>query len=340
MVWKNDPELAKAAGRILGAEGVTARRNGDQVLLRGTPYGRVEILRLEGGYLVAAERPPSGPAAGAPLSEDLRHHLEKHELQPVFTVRTEDPADALRALADFTGDSAEDWSPFLLPVRTDAALVGEARIRRSEEAQAFLSARGAGDPLLAVSGPRGIGRRTLLATAAMRAGRKAVELPLGRILVPERVLKSPLEMLLETTLAAVEALDESRILIVSDGEILSRVTSPAREQALLELSRLPRLALVATAAPAGVVDLPCPGLAGGGEVEELLAAEGPEPVFLGPALTMLAAAAKVEGHGILPGRLLFLVRLARTIAGPDAGELPPDAVLPAIRAAARAWVTP
>jgi len=340
MKWQEAPELSRAAAEIFRDPEVLARRRGEQYCVDHTVYGRVELVKVKNGYLVAAELPPPGRFAPPRLSADLAAHLARHDLSPVLTVPTEEPAEALRELARL-GEEGEQavppWSPFVRPIPEGREVVGEDRIRAARDLRAVLDVRVDGDPPPALTGVPGAGRRTLVAAAAAELGLTPLELPLGRILVPDRVMQSPLELLIDTLLGAAAALEPDGLLALTEAEILHHVKPADRFEIHAELCRLPSAVLVTAHPLPGCVTLACKGLDGPEAAAELLRVEAPEIELIDAALGMACAAARGPDRLVLPARLLFVVRLAHSLDNARKGPLSPDDLAPAVRLAGDAW---
>ena len=144
-------------------------------------------------------------------------------------------------------------------------------------------------------------------------------------------------------MGAADHLGPNDVLVISDAEIFQRVERLRRPHMLRELALLPRVCLLSrqTSPPQdGVVPLACPGLESYHEVEALVAAEFPDVSFEGAALELLAQSAAYDTVGVIPGRLLYLVRLAVTLLGLASGSpivLAPDEAANVISLARPAW---
>ncbi len=351
MPWKPDRAATGLARTVFEGYEPTVRRNGGHYLVDGTPYGLLELIALGGRYLVATRAPPVGAVTldAERLPDEVRRHLDRNGLKPWKIVPGDDLAVALEHVEDEQGGEEVPevpWSHYVRPLAEPPALVGEARRRTAKLMAGLVKAQGPDDPIPALTGPAGVGKRTVAATAAGRLGLHGVELPLGRILI-DRVFSTPAETLLGTLLAAAEAVAEGQeLLVASGGEWLARLPGGARRQMLAELSRLPNAVLVAgdgaVGRMRGIAAVPCPGLGEAAEVEQLLAAGFPQVRLLGSAREMICRAAAVRGVGILPGRLLYVVRLAVALMEHPEGkapELSPDEAATAIRIARGAWET-
>ena len=356
MSWRVDPKATRAAAELFGAR-QTVKRNGRQYLLERTPYGQMELIPIgRDRYLVAVESPP----ADAPryprsaLTPELAEHLRSNGLHPWRIVPGAEASEALGNLAraepagqdDATGPA---WSRYTCDLPKGAKLVGADRLRLAERWAGLIAAPAAAGALPAMAGPRGVGKRTLTAEAAGRLGLSAVELPLHRILT-DRILQTPMELFVETALAAISQLSERDLLVVSDAEAIALTPPRQRREILAELGRVPHVVLLAdvgdlsAAQLPGVVPQACPGLAGTEEAGELIATNLPGIELATPALVMLCRAASLHGVGVVPGRLLYTIGLARSLIDPtDPSKLKrisPDEAAPAIELAARAWQAP
>jgi hypothetical protein len=199
-----------------------------------------------------------------------------------------------------------------------------------------------------VEGPYGIGKHQVAVACARLLGLKAVELPLGRMFAL-RMLSTPQELLLDTLLAATPHMSrEPALLVVSDGQLLGTLSQSDFFQALLELNRLPQTVLLATTdnrdALAGwpdTVSLPCPGLKGEEEGRRLLAVAYPQLEFADPVAGALCRAAAAPKLGIVPGRLLYVARLAQALRYPSGKEdrrgLFSDDAIAAVAMVRQAW---
>lgn len=354
--WRTDSRATHAAREAFPEHAPRVFRYGDgQFLLTPTPFGRMELIAVREGYLVAVEHLPDGDDAASreapPLPEPLARHLSANGLRVWKTVPSREPAEVIRSLG--AGGTAPPkpqadgrggvWSPLLLPLAAPGRAVGEVRQARAQAVASLLAARGPGDPLPGLVGPEGVGKRTLLAGLAAEHGWAAIELPLRRVFL-ERVFQTPIECFLELLLAAAGRLGEKDLLVVSDAEMLAGAPEPRQRHIVAELSLLPRVCLAARPVgappPYGVVAMSCPGLDGPEEVAALLAAELPDVRFEGAGLGLLARAASLPGAGVVPGRLLYLVRLAVALFEGEEGApvvLAPDEAARVIGLARSAW---
>jgi hypothetical protein len=89
-----------------------------------------------------------------------------------------------------------------------------------------------------------------------------------------------------------------------------------------------------------VVPVACPALTRVEEVRRLIDAHHPGLSLEEPAPVMAARAGSEPDVGILPGRLLYLIRLGLALREPDAEKdacLTPDDLAPAVRLTSRSW---
>ena len=301
-------------------------------LLDPTPYGAVILVGVQGnGFLVAARRPPQIQVNPSDLPPKLRQDLEQRGFVP-WKLVAGDCATVIRSLVPASPDqqAAESAaepsdSPHLVPMRTSPLLDGENRQRCCHMAAAILDSQQYPGPLAYVRGIDGAGKRTLAATVADRKQwRLRGEMPLGRLFA-ERMLQTPVEGALDAILTLAPACGPADLVAVSDAELLMTVDKRARAILLRELARLPHVVLLARPAadvPDDVAVIACPGLEHTQDARKVIAGEHPEIEFAGGALAMLVRAASVRGVGIVPGRLLYLVRLARAcLTGVRPGDL-------------------
>jgi hypothetical protein len=242
-------------------------------------------------------------------------------------------------------------------------VIGEARNGVVDNVTALLRAAGPDSPVPGLRGFAGVGRRTLAVAAAERLGLVPVELPLGQILAVGRVLQTPLEVLQDTLLAGLKHMTASDLFLVRDAELLSMLPLVQQRAVLEMVGRLPHALLLAdgsleTPPIPGVVYLGCPGLDNESDALALVAAHLPEAKVEGPALRQVCKAASADESGILPGRLLFLVRVALSSSGASAvitddgvgpaetgdvrpsGSIAPDEANQAVEWTADAWRRP
>jgi len=360
MAWETDAAATVAARNAFAPLGCepTVKRNGRQFLVEKTPLGRVEILSFPGHVLVAVQRPPAGGAAVAveALPPDIRRHVAQNRLQP-WKLYSTPSCDLTLILSELAGSpqgsgdaatgapaSAEPWCPYVRRLRREGELVGESRRGLADQLQGLLAAQGEGSPVPALTGPVGVGRRSVVAAAAAELKLDAAELPLDRVFLVERFLQTPPELFLEIVLAAGQSIGGRGLLVVSDAHLLAHLDESHRRHALRELTRLPHAVLVSDSASGvdvpGVAAMACPGL-GAREARRLvgLAHEGLQ--VADPAMEMLCRAAFMPGVGVVPVRLLYMVRLGLSLVkgreGLGASTFSPDDAAPAICLARQAW---
>jgi len=332
MLWETDNRATETAREVFPDHAPRVLCNGKrQYVLQPTPFGRVELVGFDNGFVVAAERPPPGAVIDPDLlPQRLLGHLETHGLRAWKVVYSDDCAEAIRALVreepegnPLSGEGSPSGGvpiPFVCPITSSSGLLGETRQGRCEQLAGLIASQQHPGPLAQLVGPDGVGKRVMAAAAARWMGWSLVgELLLSRLLV-ERVLQRPLETALDTVLAAGASLGADDLLVVSDAELLARLPDPIRRSVVRELARLPHVVLVARpgASPTDQrVTLTCPGLEEMDDVRTLVAAEHPRVSFAGAALHLAARAASVPGVGVIPGRLLYLVRLALALRPRD-----------------------
>lgn len=348
--WCYDADATRAACRFFKGDRAVVQRNGRQLLITGTPAGRLELLPFGHLMLAAAENPPHG------ITERILEHLpsaiighcERHGLRPWKVLQRDDRLGKVLGRLWDDHASVQDsraplWSPLLhyLPSRP---LVGESRHELCDQVGAVLKARRECMPLPLLWGPGGVGRRTLLGEVAARFCLTGIELPLGRLL-SSRVFQSASEACMDFLLEARPELDKV-LLAVSGAEWICSMSSPFdRRWFLDELGRLPHVVLLTDqqlqlATGDRCVILACRGLTIA-QSAELLAVECPRCSVSRPVLEMMARIASLPDVGVVPARLVFLARLAESILGASAAgerrELHPDDVAPAIATVAETW---
>ncbi|HUT91709.1 MAG TPA: hypothetical protein VMY37_19575 [Thermoguttaceae bacterium] len=329
MLWETDNRATETAREVFPDHAPRVLSNGKrQYVLQPTPFGRVELVGFDNGFVVAAERPPPGALIDRDLlPQRLLGHLQTHGLRAWKVVYSDDCTEAIRALVreepDETASLGGASIPFVCPITSSSGLLGETRQGRCEQLAGLIASQQYPGPLAQLVGPDGVGKRVMAAAAARWMGWSLVgELPLSRLLV-ERVLQRPLETALDTVLAAGASLGEEDLLVVSDAELLAKLADPTCRSVVRELARLPHVVLVAR--PGAVrtdqlVTLSCPGLESVDDVRTLVAAEHPRVSFAGAALHLAMRAASVPGVGVLPGRLLYVVRLAMALRPRDLAD--------------------
>jgi len=329
MLWKTDNQATETAREVFPKHLPRVVSNGKrQYLVEPTPFGRVELVGMDHGFVVAAEKPPAGALIDPDrLPERLVGHLNGNGLRPWKVVYSDDCSDVIRALVVAESGRrpamGEVSIPFVSPITSSAELLGEARQGRCEQLAGLIASGRFPGPLVELVGPDGVGKRTTAAAVARRMDWSLVgELPLARLLV-DRVLQTPLETALDTVLAAAASLGAGDLLVVSDAELLELMGKPTCESVLREFARLPHVLLLARPGAVGpdhVVTLECPGLDCAEDARALVEAEYPDIFFAGAALELAIRAATVPGVGLIPGRLLYLVRLAKALRPADVVE--------------------
>jgi hypothetical protein len=332
MFWKADNQATRTAREVFPDHLPRVFCNGRrQYVLEPTPFGRVELVGLERGFVVAAEHPPPGPVIDPTrLPQKLLGHLDSHGLQAWKVIPSDDCAEAIRALvlAEPEPDEAsgEVAIPFLSPIASSSELLGDARRQRAEQLAGLAASQRSAGPLAQLVGPDGVGKRTTAAAVAGQMGwALAGELPLSRLLI-ERVLQTPSETALDTALVAAASLEEDQLLVVSDTELLECLEEETRAAFLRELARLPQVILLARHSALrtpGLVTLECPGLESVGDARALVRAEHPDVSFAGAGFDLAMRAATVRGVGLIPGRLLYLIELAKALRPKDLPEQMP-----------------
>jgi len=311
--WKAEASATRVAPRVF--------RSGEgQYVVLPTPYGKVELIAVKSGFVVAAERPPDDSLLDPRnLPDMLANHFRDNGLHPWKQIGSTDLHEVILKLQPDCEDDAPArpaWSPFLCLMETGVEVVGEARRFASRQIKGILDARRPREPVPQISGVPGVGRRTLAACVAQSLSLHPVELPISRCLI-ERTMQQPMETVLDTLMAGADALRPDELLVVSEAEWIHALEL-ARRVVLAELSRLPRVLLVGAPVPQtwtdGVIVQECLGLESADDVEALIKANSMEVQFAGPALNLLMRTAAVEGVGVVPGRLLFLVRLAMSVS--------------------------
>ena len=351
--WRVNADATRQAQALFRGFKPEIRGNGRQYVLAPTPFGRVEFIPVRGDFLIAAELPPRTDRnlSREALSDEIARHLTTNGLQAWKMIPTQDVSQALSYLvrpgptaSHERAPEAVPWSPYLRSFGKQAGLIGLRREALAERLGSLVFAQGPGAPLPVLVGPAGVGKHVIAAAVATRDEMVPVELPLARLLV-NRVLSTPAETFLETVIAAGSGLGTKDLLVVTDAELITRLTAYQRYQMLMELGRLPRVMLVATAGaagwrcPSGLVRLACPGLANEQEGGRLLGEHFPGLEFVGSAMAMLCHASRLASVGIIPARLLFLARLGLE-RGDRAGapkKFFPDDAATVVQTGAPAW---
>jgi hypothetical protein len=329
MDWELNPCATKVAKDIFPqyAANVRVKQHGEQYLIQPTPYGVIELLPLQRGFLIAAENPPPSAAVNidpAELDVRIQHYLEKNGLRPWKITSNGKCTEVIRLLAaekDVEGQGQEAIPPFsqyISGLNRTGALVGEARLRCFENLATLVKAQQPAGPVVQLVGLRGIGKRTMAASLALHGYRLGGELVLSRLLV-KRIFTTPIELVVETLLAGNKSMESEDLLVISDAELLETMPRSIRDQVIHELARLPHVVLTARSrrkqsAVDHLLRLDVPGLTVA-EARFLIAAEYPNIEFAGSAMDLLIQSCHSTA-GILPGRLLYLTDLAQAILGP------------------------
>ena len=352
MQWRTDKQATQKARALFDGHRPTVYSNGSQYVVQHTPYGRVELLPLQQGkqLLLAAETPPDqGTRAVPPLSPEIMEHLSRNHLMPWRVLPRQEIGDLLMHIAhpdapvQDDGDGVESAS-LLGAMEPTPPLVGEERRRLAERLGPLIAARRRDDPLPWVTGMAGVGRHTLVGETARRLKLRPRELRLNPIMV-DRMLATPQESLVDTLLVACSQLTVGDLLVVSDAELIAVLPSAQRRPAIAELARVPRVVMLADAGTPIRGRLPntivvnCPGLRRREEARALIVQQWPDLKLEDAALTVLLRTSTVRSVGVLPSRLLYLLRLSRVL--PDRGRAPQwDGVCADDAAAATAMTRP
>ena len=209
---------------------------------------------------------------------------------------------------------------------------------------AALVAASQGEGLVpAVTGLGGVGKHTVAQAVAERLGLAATELPVRRLLIP-RVMQTHHEVLMSSLLAAAANLGAMDLLVLSSAEWLAGLTPEFQRMVMKELGRVPNVLLLADAPSvrlSGVVPVACPGLEGQAMVRGLVAAAMPGLTLSDAATDMICRAASgPPANVLLPGRVLYLVRLGLSLSGvkaPGSALVTPDVITPALTLAQPRW---
>jgi hypothetical protein len=348
--WKNNARATRVAQDVFSAEGYVPEVRSNEAgvyQLTSSPYGRVELVRLKRGFAAAAEAPPAPCISPARLPKELAAHFHRNNLVPWRVIVSNDVLTAIRHLATVEAGATPD--PRFCAMATSVDLIGENRQACAERLGAAIAAAGFPGPLAQLNGIDSIGKRTMVAVMARRRRwRLRGELPLGRFAI-DRALENPFEGLFDLLPELAETLEPDDLIAVTDVELLAQTDRTTSALVLRELARLPRVVLLArppASTVGAVLSLECPSLESADDARTLLrSVYGESLVFAGTALEMLLRAATVDALGIIPGRLLFLVRLARSLLGNQGEQLRVEAEEnpasdPEGRSAARAVLAP
>jgi hypothetical protein len=325
MPWRAHQDLTATACLAAGNPhaGIRVLANGEGCYrLVGGRWGMLELIKVQKGFLVAAADPEPPCIDPEHVPPSIRRYLASSKLTPWRLLETHDCHAAIRDLAARPELDGLHWYPFVALPQPAAPLAGEDRFRASENLSGLLSGARPASPVPVLYGVDDIGKRTLLANAAGRAGLTVQgELPLRRVLY-DGVFEYGIEKISKTIHIVEETLDAKDVLIISDGHLLTQMSATMRDEILLrELARLPcRVVLTSPRGPlqaANTLSLPCPGLETVEEAEEVIRAKYPPEAlrFHEPALELLARGASAGTQGIVPGRLLYLIKLATPLLG-------------------------
>jgi hypothetical protein len=360
--WNKDSEMTAAARKWFHNEKTTVYTKDGHYVADKSPYGRLEMLSVgQEGFLVAVSDPPDDRRVeDYRLPDGLGAQLQERGVTPWRVIEHTDARKAMLTLAtpeehpdngseapSATGQQA--FSMYVRPLDEPVGLVGESRFETARQLAALIKAHTNRAPLACLAGPRGVGRRVTTSVALEMLGRTGIELPLNRMLLVDRIFQTPMELLLETLMSAQALMTENEVLVVSEAHLLAALPPMSRQQVLGELKHLPGVVLLAETCnnemelAADIIALTCRGLDGPAEVKALLDVTYPKivKILVPQALAAACRGACIEGFGILPARLLYIIRLSSTLVNPAGDALPvslsPDELLPAIRMANQAW---
>jgi hypothetical protein len=354
MSWTIDQEGTQQATKLFGYRyKPMVKKNGEQYLVEPSPYGRIELVPIrQGTFLASAQSPPEQATVFniAMVPPGILNHLRRNKLKPWKIVRGQRITDVLSSLVrNETNDAEKEgllWSPYAFVPTARGKLIGEARLHVTQQLAALIQVRNLNNPLPILTGLQRVGKHTVAEKVTSKLGLSMIELPLGRLLT-DRVFQTPQEFFLEMILSAKANLSDKELLLVSDAQLICGLSAAYRHQLLLELSRLPRVVLIADGYGqsltdiANVVALTCLGLANVGEAMELLKLKEPRLELVGSALKTICHSTSVPGVGIIPGRLLYLVRLGCSLmdsySKSQSVKFSPDDVTAAASIAEQAW---
>jgi hypothetical protein len=356
MSWTIDQEGTQQAAKLFGYRyKPMVKKNGEQYLVEPSPYGRIELVPIrQGTFLAAAQSPPEQASAFniVMVPPGILNHLRRNKLKPWKVVRGQRITDVLSSLVRDDSNDAEKegilWSPYAFVPPTRGKLIGETRLHVTQQLVALIQVRNINNPLPLLTGLQRVGKHTVAEKVASKLSLSMIELPLGRLLT-DRVFQTPQEFFLEMILSAKANLSDQELLLISDAQLICGLSGVYRHQLLLELARLPRVVLIADGYGQSLTEIPnivaliCPGLANMGEAMELLRLKEPRLELVGSALKMICNSTCVPGVGIIPGNLLFLVRLGCSLMDPysKSGSIKfsPDVATAAANIAGQAWNT-
>jgi len=336
MDWELNPCASKVAQDAFPqyAALVQVKQHGEQYIIQPTPYGVVELLPLEQGFLIAAENPPASVALNiesVELDAGIQRYLEKNGLRPWKIAYNGKCTEIIRSLAAENSSKNQDleavpsFSQYLSDLKQTDALIGETRLRCIEDLAALVKAQQPAGPVVQLVGLEGIGKRTMAASLMLHGYRLVGELVLSRLLI-KRVFTTPIELVVETLLAGNKSMDGEDLLVISDAELLETMPRSIHDQIIRELARLPHVVLTARPklkqhAVDNLVGLDVPGLTVA-EARLFATAKYQNIEFAGSAMDLL-----IDGcyspTGVVPGRLLYLIDLAQALLGPATHYLDP-----------------
>jgi len=337
-MWKTLPgasEITRAAQVAFPARASNIRvscNEQHQVLIECSPYGRIELVRVSQGYVAAAQNPPRPCVDPSVLPEQLAKHFQAIALVPWRVIHQRDICSAIHSLASEGPNPCREAgtlsSPLLCPITSSSRLVGESRRRCAERIAGVVAAQRFPGPLVQIAGREdGIGKRTMAGNIARWMDwRVAGELPLGRFAV-DRALQTRAENVLDAILTLHEESGADTLLVCGDAELLPQLGNAHCAVLLRELARLPHVILLAKRPidrVEGIVAFDCPALESTVDAREMVADECPGVVFAGASFDLLSRAASVRGKGIIPGRLLYLIGLAKRLLNSPPSDLPPE----------------
>jgi hypothetical protein len=134
--WSFDPSVTALARQVFPQSAdLKAEQDGSQCVIRQTPYGVLELLPIEEGYLIAAQSPPVPPCN---LESDprirgyprIRRHLKENGLKLWKLVPTRQLETAIRALAGADEEDAPGpehsalGGPYVAPLSARPELCG------------------------------------------------------------------------------------------------------------------------------------------------------------------------------------------------------------------------
>lgn len=350
MRWRHDRKKTKqvraAGGLFTGYAPVVQTCGNRQLLITEGPLGGViEMIRLEDRMLIATRSAP--PVQSEQLGEiprRVRAHLRDQGLIPWAIAEETDFGKVLREMASLPKDRPVVADP-PSETRTDhrlktvGELIGGRRRQLAETLVAMVSVEGRRRPLPVLEGYPGAGKRTLADAVCRQLGYAPTHRTL-ELLQSEWLYAANVERALDHGTKPAKG----GIVIVSGADIIAEFSRRLRSLVLAELGASKAILLADGTErklrdTPGVVSFWCPGLAEQ-EAGELLQIARPKVELVDAAPIMAFRSASVNGVGILPGRLLWVVDLAAKLAQPSrrgAVRLAGDELAPAIELAHQAW---